>query len=167
MTEVNSGMQEAVQHLQAADALIKKSLSWIKQQSTGGKGVSNEKLDAHQMASFDLAWCAAESTGARFAAEYADKVAAAVQRAVARVWSSEWPWPVCAEALQNIHNRLLGATAEFRSQCGRSLTTCRHRPLWPASARRSWMPAISQRWAVQVISAEGAIAEPTCSAMTR
>jgi hypothetical protein len=32
------------------------------------KGVSNEKLDAHQMASFDLAWCAAEATAARFAA---------------------------------------------------------------------------------------------------
>jgi hypothetical protein len=77
MTEVNSGMQGALQHLESADALIRKSLNWIKQQCIGGKGVSNEKLDAHQMASFDLAWCAAESTGARFAAEYAGKAAAA------------------------------------------------------------------------------------------
>ena len=41
MTEVNSGMQGALQHLESADALIRKSLNWIKQQSIGGKGVSN------------------------------------------------------------------------------------------------------------------------------
>jgi (2S)-methylsuccinyl-CoA dehydrogenase len=84
--------------------LIRKSLTWIKQQCIGSKGVSNEKLDEHQMASFDLAWCAAESTAARFAAEYAGKVAAAstgdgvcLEERMALVF--------CAEALQNIHNR--------------------------------------------------------------
>ena len=53
MTAVKSGMQGAVQHVGSADALIKKSLSWVKQQCLGGKGVSGEKLDEHQMASFD------------------------------------------------------------------------------------------------------------------
>ena len=45
MTAVKSGMQGAVQHVGSADALIKKSLSWVKQQCLGGKGVSGEKLD--------------------------------------------------------------------------------------------------------------------------
>ena len=57
MSEVISRMQEALQHLAAADALIKKSLVWMKQQCLGANGVSSEKLDGHQMASFDLAWC--------------------------------------------------------------------------------------------------------------
>ena len=60
MSDVNSRMQAASQHLEVADTLIKKSLLWIKQQCLGGKSVSGEKLDGHQMASFDLAWCAAD-----------------------------------------------------------------------------------------------------------
>jgi (2S)-methylsuccinyl-CoA dehydrogenase len=112
MTEVNSGMQGALQHLESADALIRKSLNWIKQQSIGGKGVSNEKLDAHQMASFDLAWCAAESTGARFAAEYAGK-AAAVQTGGGTCLEERMALVFCAEALQNIHNRLRARPQSF------------------------------------------------------
>jgi (2S)-methylsuccinyl-CoA dehydrogenase len=112
MTEVNSGMQGALQHLESADALIRKSLNWIKQQSIGGKGVSNEKLDAHQMASFDLAWCAAESTGARFAAEYAGK-AAAVQTGGGSCLEERMALVFCAEALQNIHNRLRARPQSF------------------------------------------------------
>ena len=69
MTEVKNGMQVALQHLESADAVIRKSLIWIKQQCATTKGVSNEKRDGHQMASFDLAWCAAESTAARFAVD--------------------------------------------------------------------------------------------------
>jgi hypothetical protein len=63
------------------------------------------------MASFDLAWCAAESTAARFAAEYAGKVAAGngdgvcLEERMARVF--------CAEALQNIHNRLRARPQSF------------------------------------------------------
>ncbi len=56
MTEVKNGMQVALQHLESADAVIRKSLIWIKQQCATTKGVSNEKLDGQQMASFDLAW---------------------------------------------------------------------------------------------------------------
>jgi hypothetical protein len=33
------------------------------------RALSNDKLDRHQLASFDLAWCAAEVTGARLAIE--------------------------------------------------------------------------------------------------
>ncbi|SBT04894.1 Acyl-CoA dehydrogenase domain protein [Candidatus Propionivibrio aalborgensis] len=108
MTAVKSGMQGAVQHVGSADALIKKSLSWVKQQCLGGKGVSGEKLDEHQMASFDLAWCAAEATAARFALEYAEKMAAAsacLEERMALVF--------CAEALQNIHNRLRARPQNF------------------------------------------------------
>lgn len=113
MTEVKSGTQEAVQYLQAADALIKKSLSWLKQQCAGDKGVSNEKLDAHQMASFDLAWCAAEATAARFAAEYADKVAAAGPGGDGFCLEQRMTLAFCAEALQNIHNRFWARPQSF------------------------------------------------------
>jgi hypothetical protein len=41
-----------------------------------GKGLSNDKLDEHQLASFDLSWCAAEITGAALRIEYAGRVGA-------------------------------------------------------------------------------------------
>lgn len=113
MTEVNSGMQAALRYLAAADALIKKSLSWIKQQCIGNKGVSNEKLDEHQLASFDLAWCAAESTGARFAIAYADQVAAAGAGGAGVCLEQQMALVFCAEALQNIHNRLRARPQNF------------------------------------------------------
>jgi (2S)-methylsuccinyl-CoA dehydrogenase len=113
MTEVKNGTQEARQYLQAADALIKKSLSWVKQQCAGEKGVSNEKLDAHQMASFDLAWCAAEATAARFAVEYADKLAAAAADSDGLCLEERMARAFCAEALQNIHNRFWARPQSF------------------------------------------------------
>jgi (2S)-methylsuccinyl-CoA dehydrogenase len=112
MTEIKTGMQDSLLHLEAADALIRKSLTWIGQQCAGSKGMSNEKLDRHQMASFDLAWSAAESAAARFAAEYAGKVALSqsgdgdcLEARMARVF--------CAEALQNIHHRFSARPQSF------------------------------------------------------
>ncbi|MBK7564064.1 MAG: acyl-CoA/acyl-ACP dehydrogenase [Propionivibrio sp.] len=112
MTAVKSGMQGAVQHVGSADALIKKSLSWVKQQCLGGKGVSGEKLDEHQMASFDLAWCAAEATAARFALEYAEKMVASTTGEGACL-EERMALVFCAEALQNIHNRLRARPQTF------------------------------------------------------
>ena len=113
MSEVISRMQEASQHLAAADALIKKSLVWIKQQCLGANGVSSEKLDGHQMASFDLAWCAAESTTARFALEYAGKVAAAGSTGAGVCVEERMTLAFCAEALQNIRNRMSARPQSF------------------------------------------------------
>ncbi|WP_300453393.1 acyl-CoA dehydrogenase family protein [Accumulibacter sp.] len=113
MTEVNSGMPGALTHLESADGLIRKSLHWIKQQCAGGKGVSNEKLDEHQMASFDLAWCAAESTAARFAADYAGKVASTQPSGTGTCLEERMAQVFCAEALQNIHQRLRARPQSF------------------------------------------------------
>ena len=113
MSEVISRMQEALQHLAAADALIKKSLVWIKQQCLGANGVSSEKLDGHQMASFDLAWCAAESTTARFALEYAGKVAAAGPAGAGACIEERMTLAFCGEALQNIRNRFSARPQSF------------------------------------------------------
>lgn len=113
MTGVKLGMQGAVQHVGSADALIKKSLIWVKQQCLGGKGVSSEKLDEHQMASFDLAWCAAEATAARFALEYAEKMAAASTTGESACLEERMALVFCAEALQNIHNRLRARPQNF------------------------------------------------------
>jgi (2S)-methylsuccinyl-CoA dehydrogenase len=105
MSEGRKPLAAAAQHLASADAVISKALRWVKQQCTTAKGLSNEALDAHQLASFDLAWCAAEATGARLGIEYAKKVAAG--RGGDEVSLEETMVLVfCAEALQNIQNRL-------------------------------------------------------------
>ena len=113
MTEVSSEMQGALQYLDSADSTIKQSLAWIKQQCVGAKGVSNEKLDTHQMASFDLAWCAAEATAARVAAEYAHKVAIVAQIGDGLCLEERMALVFCAEALQNIHHRLWARPQSF------------------------------------------------------
>lgn len=113
MSEVNGSVQEASRHLAVADALIKKSVLWIKQQCLGDKGVSGEKLDGHQMACFDLAWCAAESTTAQFALDYAVKVAAAGGSPGAVGLEERMTLAFCAEALQNIRNRLSARPQSF------------------------------------------------------
>jgi (2S)-methylsuccinyl-CoA dehydrogenase len=112
MAEVKNGLLGALQYLDVADALISKALVWIKQRCVGGKGVSNEKLDQHQMASFDLAWCAAESTAARFTAEYAGKVVAG-QTGDGACLEERMALVFCAEALQNIHHRLWARPQSF------------------------------------------------------
>lgn len=112
MTEVNSRTQGALPYLESADAVIAKSLGWIKGQCGDGKGVSNEKLDQHQMASFDLAWCAAESTAARFALEYAGKVAAG-RTGDSVCLEEQMALAFCAEAMLNIHNRLRARPRSF------------------------------------------------------
>lgn len=113
MTEVNSDTLGSLQYLESADAVLRQALTWIKRQCAGGKGVSNEKLDEHQMASFDLAWCAAESTAARFALEYARAVAAAAPATDAICLEERMARVFCAEALQNIYNRLRARPQSF------------------------------------------------------
>jgi (2S)-methylsuccinyl-CoA dehydrogenase len=113
MNDLNSSMHEASQHLDVADALIKKSLTWTKRQCIGEKGVANDKLDEHQMASFDLAWCAAELTAARFTADYAGKVAAAGTTSDGDCLEQRMALVFCAEALQNIHHRFWARPQSF------------------------------------------------------
>ncbi|MGB7991180.1 MAG: acyl-CoA dehydrogenase family protein [Candidatus Methylophosphatis roskildensis] len=112
MTEVNSRTQGALPYLESADAVIAKSLGWIKAQCVDSKGVSNEKLDQHQMASFDLAWCAAESTAARFALEYAAKVAAG-RTGDGVCLEEQMALVFCAESMLSIHNRLRARPRSF------------------------------------------------------
>ncbi|HNC51712.1 MAG TPA: acyl-CoA dehydrogenase family protein [Accumulibacter sp.] len=113
MTEVNSDTLGSLQYLESADAVLRQALTWVKRECAGGKGVSNEKLDEHQMASFDLAWCAAESTAARFAVEYARQVAAVAPVADGSCLEERMARVFCAEALQNIHNRLRARPQSF------------------------------------------------------
>jgi hypothetical protein len=95
------------------------------------------------MASFDLAWCAAESTGARFAAEYAGKAAAATGDGVCL--EERMALVFCAEALQNIHNRLRARPQSFGLNDA-DVAAWSLRPS-AVSARRNWMQAIWKRWA--------------------
>ena len=54
MSEGTNPLAAALQHLVAAETVISKSLRWIKQQCTTGKGLSNVELDAHQLAELPL-----------------------------------------------------------------------------------------------------------------
>lgn len=113
MSDVNNRMQEASQFLAVADALVKQSLIWIKQQCVGDKGVSGDKLDEHQMACFDLAWCAAESSTAHFAVDYVYKVVAANEAGNGPCLEERMTLAFCAEALQNIRNRFFARPQSF------------------------------------------------------
>ena len=113
MNEVSSGIPGVLPYLESADAAIGKSLLWIKQQCSDGGAVSNDRLDAHQMASFDLAWCAAEATAARFAAEYAGRVVASLPPGSSACLEERMARAFCAEALQNILNRLRARPQSF------------------------------------------------------
>jgi hypothetical protein len=94
-----------LQYLEAADALIRKSLTWIKQQCTGGKGVSNEKLDAASDGQLRSGLvCRRIDRRAFRGIEYAGKVAAA-QTGDGVCLEERMALVFCAEALQNIHNR--------------------------------------------------------------
>ena len=113
MSDVSSGVQGVAPYLDLADAAIGKSLAWIKQQCTDGGAVSNDRLDAHQLACFDLAWCAAEATAARFAVEYAGRVAASLPPGGGACLEERLARVFCAEALQNIHGRLRARPQSF------------------------------------------------------
>ncbi len=113
MTAANSGLTGTRALLEPADAVIKRALRWIRQQCTDGKGLSNDKLDEHQVASFDLAWCAAELTGARFALDYASTMAAAAPAGAGACLEEQMAQAFCAETLLNIGNRLRARPQSF------------------------------------------------------
>ncbi len=114
MTEATSPFHQARKHLDTADRLVAKSLSWIKAASTSGGGLSGDLLDQHQLACFDLAWCEAELTAGRFAIEYAEQVAKAREPVGSEVNLEEQiTLAFCAEALLNIRNRLWARPDNF------------------------------------------------------
>ena len=114
MTEANALLHQARKHLDTADRLIAKSLSWIKAASTNGNGLSGDLLDQHQLACFDLAWCEAELTAGLFAIEYAEQIAATQQPAGSEANLEERiTLTFCAEALVNIRNRLWTRPGNF------------------------------------------------------
>ncbi len=108
-TERPCTTDEAAHCIAEADALIAKALGWLKQQCAGGKGLSNEKLDRHQLASFDIAWCAAEATAARFALDYATRCAVQGDAEL----EQQMTLMFCAEALHNIRARLWARPQSF------------------------------------------------------
>jgi (2S)-methylsuccinyl-CoA dehydrogenase len=110
MGEYHNQISEAAQHLGVADALVKKSLLWIRTQSMGAKGLANDRLDAHQQAIFELSWCAAEVAAGRCMFEY---VARANEASSDASLESRIALAFCAEALNNIRSRLSARPQNF------------------------------------------------------
>jgi (2S)-methylsuccinyl-CoA dehydrogenase len=110
MTDFQTQLQDAAKHIGVADAMIKKSLRWVRAQSLDAKGVSSEKLDDHQQASFDLSWCAAEVAAAHCMFEYALRASTAVDDASVE---NNITLIFCAEALNNIRGRLATRPQNF------------------------------------------------------
>jgi (2S)-methylsuccinyl-CoA dehydrogenase len=110
MIQVQNGMGPAAHHIGAVDALIKKSLGWIRAQCVGGKGLSGDKLDEHQLATFDLSWCAAEVAAAQCMIDYVARANAASSNAKLE---SQMALMFCAETLNNITARLSARPQNF------------------------------------------------------
>ena len=54
--------------------VVDKGLSHIKSECLEGEKVSVKKMDGHQLASFELAYCVAELTASEFILDYSTKV---------------------------------------------------------------------------------------------
>ncbi|MBK7000176.1 MAG: acyl-CoA/acyl-ACP dehydrogenase [Rhodoferax sp.] len=110
MSEFQQDRQDAARHLDVASALVKKSLRWVRDQSLGNKGLSNDLLDKHQLACFDLSWCAAEIAAGQCALDYAQRVGASgtdasLEQEIALIF--------CAEALHNVRGRFTARPKNF------------------------------------------------------
>lgn len=108
-------LQSARQYLDAAQALVDRSLSFIKQACLNDSGrLSGSKLDEHQLVSYELAYCTAELSAARFAIEYAERNAEHASRSGdALLLEDRFTLHFCAEALANTQTRLAARPQEY------------------------------------------------------
>ncbi len=107
-------IDQAVNVIEKGQRALSLALSHVKKQCLNEKGkLSSAKLDEHQLISYDLAYVAAELTGAMNLIEYGrairekrgDNVELQLEEQVALVF--------CAEALQNARNRIVPRMAEY------------------------------------------------------
>ena len=72
-----AAIEQAKALIASAQAVVDQSLSAIKKKCQGENGrLSSSALDDHQLVSYELAYAAAELSGAGFVVDYAERVAA-------------------------------------------------------------------------------------------
>lgn len=107
-------IQHARQHLDSVQALVDQSLSHIKRCCINDKGrLSGSKLDEHQLVSYELAYCCAELSAARFACDYAERQRETKGDQTDVYLEERFALQFCSEAIQNTQGRLLARPDEF------------------------------------------------------
>jgi (2S)-methylsuccinyl-CoA dehydrogenase len=107
-------IDQAYTILDTGQKALAKSLSHVKKQCLNEKGkLSSAKLDDKQLISYDLAYIAAEFTGARSSLDYARSVRKSRSDNADLQPEERMALIFCAEALQNARNRMTPRLAEF------------------------------------------------------
>ncbi len=112
-------IQRASHAITATQFLVDKALSHVKKLCLNEAGrVSATRLDAHQLITYELAFCSAETSGARHMIEYADAARDRRADAPELLIEEQIALYFCAEMVQNVRGRLsarlkaFGLTAE-------------------------------------------------------
>jgi len=107
-------IEQAYSTLELGHQALQSALSYVKKQCLNDAGkISSSRLDDLQLISYDLAFIAAEFTGARSALDYAKSVRAARSDNADLQAEERIALIFCAEALQNGRNRMLPRLPEY------------------------------------------------------
>lgn len=107
-------IQCALGAIAATQKLVDKSLSHIKKLCLNEAGrISATRLDAHQLSTYELAFCAAETAGARHMIEYADAARNNRPTAAELLIEERIALYFSAEMVQNVRGRLSSRLKDF------------------------------------------------------
>ncbi|PID41369.1 MAG: acyl-CoA dehydrogenase [Proteobacteria bacterium] len=100
-------IQQATEVIDTAQGLVDRALSHIKRHCVNEAGrISATRLDQYQLATYDLAFCSAETSGARNMIEYATAVRGMRSANDPILMEERIALCFCAEMVQNVRSRL-------------------------------------------------------------
>ncbi len=106
-------IDQAKEAIAMAQSKLDKSLSYIKQACTSDGRLSGKLLDEHQLVSYELAFVAAELSGASTVLDYAQRVRSARGENAGLEIEEKIALVFAAEALQNTRSRLSARLNEY------------------------------------------------------
>lgn len=114
MSQAKQQTQAAQSYISAVQALVDQSLSYVKQQCLNEAGrLSGSRLDEYQVVSYELAYCSAELSAAKFVAKYAQEHRDQKGEQDALYLEEQFSLHFAAEAIRNCETRLSARPAEF------------------------------------------------------
>ncbi|TNC80382.1 MAG: acyl-CoA dehydrogenase [Oleiphilus sp.] len=110
-------IEQAQAYVASVQHLVDQSLSFVKHHCLNEAGrLSGTRLDEYQLVSYELAYCAAELSGAKFTNDYARQHRAKSGDTDVLYMEERFALHFCAEAISNCRNRLSMRPAEFGLQ---------------------------------------------------
>lgn len=104
-----SALNQARKILETLGPVVDQACSYLKAECQVEGKLSNHKLDEHQLASYEIAYCAAERVAALEMLDYAERAAEQGNAALEERLTASF----CAEAIQNIRGRFNARPADF------------------------------------------------------